>query len=148
MNSSIIVFPVMRISLILQITEMPDFIDAIPEKNRWKSYAGSMYPWTVIKWSMVPDATVIVEVTTPVIKQIVGDTGCNVHIKCRRKDELRCFIDIHFGWSGYNLLNYDGWRWRGLSMRIIPRDLITVGIHALDIGIVISALSFPAIGLA
>jgi hypothetical protein len=114
--------------------------------------------------------TVKVEVTTPGINQVIRNSDCNIQIECRRIYELRRFINInlwrrwvlswvwqHVGrrwwyiclshdiWRRWRRCGYYGLRRRGYHTRAGSRHLIPIGIHALDIGIIISALGLHAI---
>ena len=86
---SIIVLSIEIISFVLQIPVMPDFIDTIPEQNRWEADSGSMRPRAVIIWPTIPATAIKVEESTSVIQQIVGNSDRNIHTECRRINKLR-----------------------------------------------------------
>jgi hypothetical protein len=125
---------------------------------------------------MIPTPTVKVEVVNPAINKVIGHPDSNIHIECRRIDELGSFLNINFWrrrvlyWFRRHLgrwwwrhierchvsLSHDRlWRWRrcdsygfrrrGCYTAAISWYLISIGIHTLDIGIVIPSLGFSAI---
>jgi len=89
-------------------------------------------------------STVKVEVTTPGVNKVIRNSDRNIHIEFRRIDELRRFVKINLRWRCHDARL----RRRCRHTSSVARHLIPIGIHTLDISIVISALGFPARGLA
>ena len=153
----------MLISSVLCSAIMADLVNAVPVQN-WRGISpGGRHPRTVVIRPPIPTSPVKVEVVIPRINEVIRYSDRNIHIKRRGIYELGRFININL-WRLRRLVIINI-RWlrrfvsinlrrrcggRRLSRRCryagpVSRHLIPIGIHALDIGIVLSALCLPAI---
>jgi len=147
-ETPIVMLPVVFIPSELRVPEMPNLPNPESQEDRRIDSPRGKHPRAVVIGPMIPAPTVKVEVFIPRIDQVIRNPHGNIHVEVGRIDELRCLINIDLRRSRRHIRWWRRRRRCGSYPRAVSGHQIPIGIHALNIGIVIPALRFPAIDLA